>query len=132
MPAAGQAEVGAADPHPAVVAGRLDQGVQQFAVGRLGGGLRGERGAGLAGTLGKRVAQALELAEVEQARRRGGRADPVGDGDAAEAVEGEAGQLELEVADLAAQLGAGEALVGRREALLRPGGTLGGAGATRR
>jgi hypothetical protein len=109
--AAGLADVGAADPHPAVVARRLDQGGEKFAAGGLGRGPRGERGAGIAGTLGEGVAQALELAEVEQARRRCGRSDPVGDGDAAEAIEGEAGQLELEPADLAAQLGAGKALV---------------------
>jgi GAF domain-containing protein len=109
--AAGLADVGAADPHPAVVARRLDQGAEKFAVGGLGGGPRGERRAGLAGALGERVAQALELAEVEQARGRAGCDDRVEDGDTPEAVEGEVGELELEAADLAAQLGAREALV---------------------
>jgi hypothetical protein len=109
--AAGLADVGAADPQPPVVTWGLDQVAQQLAVGRLGGGLRGQRCTGLAGALDEPVAQALELAEVEQARYRHRRADPVGHGDAAEAVEGEAAQLELEAADLAAQLGAREALV---------------------
>jgi hypothetical protein len=116
--AAGLADVGAADPHPAVVAGRLDQGPQQFAVGTLGRGPRGEGGTGVADALGQRVAQALELAEVEQSRCRNRRRDRMGDGDAAEAVEGEASQLVLEAADLAAQLGTREALVGRRKAFV--------------
>ena len=111
VPAAGQAEVGPADPQPAMVSRRLDQALKQLAVGGLDSGLRGERGSGLPGALGELVAHALEGAEVEHAwaRRRGG--DPVGDVEAAEALEGETRQLELEAADLAAQLGAGEALV---------------------
>ena len=48
MSAAGQAEVGPADPQPAMVRGRLDQGTQKLAVGGLDGCLRGERGSGLA------------------------------------------------------------------------------------
>jgi hypothetical protein len=116
VPAARQAKVGAADPQPTVVPRRLDQGSQQLAVGRLDGGLRGEGGGGLPGALGALVAHALESTEVEHpwARCRGG--DPVGDVEPAEALEGEARQLELEAADLAAQLGAGEALVARMRA----------------
>jgi hypothetical protein len=115
---AGLADVGAADPQPAVVPRRLDQGVQQPAVGGLDGGPRGEGGGGLSCTLGKLVAHALEGAEIEHPRagRRGG--DPMGDVEAAEALEGQARQLELEAADLAAQLGAGEELgVGMRAGL---------------
>jgi hypothetical protein len=119
--AAGLADVGAADPQPAVVARRLDHLAQQLAGSGLGGGLLGKGGAGLAGALGQLVAQLLELAEVEQARRRCGGGDCVGDGDAAEAVIGEARELELETADLAAQLGAGEALVAA-DAKRRPDG----------
>jgi hypothetical protein len=109
--AAGLADVGAADPQPAVVPRRLDQGMQQLAVGGLEGGLRREDGGGLPRAFGELVAHALEGAEIEQAGhgRRGG--DPVGDVEAAEALEGQMRQLELEAADLAAQLGTGEALV---------------------
>jgi hypothetical protein len=97
---------------------RLDQPAQQLAVGGLDGGFRGEHGSGLSDALCELVAHALEGAEVEHAGhgRRG--ADPVGDVEAAEAIEGQPRQLELEAADLATQLGAGEELVSSRRARL--------------
>jgi hypothetical protein len=101
-----------------VVPRRLDQGTQQLAVGGLQGGLRVERGSGLSDALGELVAYALEGAEVEHAGHQRGRGDPVGDIEAAEALEGEAPQLELESADLATQLGAGEELGAGRRARL--------------
>ena len=58
----------------------------------------------------ERVAELLELTEVEHPRRPGG-ADPVRDLDPAQPLGDEARQLQLELADLAAQLGAGEPLV---------------------
>jgi hypothetical protein len=117
--AAGLADVGTADAQPAVVPRRLDQGAQQLAVGGLDRGLRREGGVGLPDALGKLIAHTLEGAEIEHAwaRHRGGH--PVGDIEAAEALEGEARQLELEAADLAAQLGARRALVARMRAGFR-------------
>jgi hypothetical protein len=116
--AAGLSHLGTADPHPAVVTWRLDQGAQQLAVCGLDGGPRGQGGGGLPGALGELVAHPLEGAEIEHMWTRRRRRDPVGDVEAAEALEGQARQLELEAADLAAQLGAGEALgVGMRDGL---------------
>jgi hypothetical protein len=116
VPAAGLADIGTADPKPAVLARRLDQLGQQLAVGGLDGGLRGERRLGLPDPFGELVAHALEGAEIQQAwaRRRGG--DQVGDVEAAEALEGEARQLELEATDLAAKLGTGEELLAETRA----------------
>jgi hypothetical protein len=94
-----------------MVSWRLDQGTQQLAVGGLDTGPSGEDGAGLPHALSELVAHALEGAEVKHAGHRRRRGDPIGDVEAAEAVEGQMRQLELEATDLAAQLGAGEALV---------------------
>ena len=103
--AAGQAEVGAADPHPAVAGGVGEQSLEQFAVGGLEGGALGERPARLGDPDGERVADLLELTEVEHARRPGG-TDPVRDDDPAQPLGDEPAQLQLEPADLPAQLGA--------------------------
>jgi hypothetical protein len=116
VPASGLADVGAADPQPTMVPRRLDQGAQQLPIGGLDGALGGKRGAGLPDALGELVAHALEGTEVERTwpGARGG--DPVGDVEPAEAVEGQAPQLELEATDLPAQLDSGEALVARMRA----------------
>jgi hypothetical protein len=108
--AARQAEVGAADPHPAV-GGRVGKHlVEQFAVRLLDGVALDQRPARFRGAVGKRVAQLLQLTEVEHpGRPRGG--DPVRHGDPAEALGDQPGQLQLELADLTAQLGARAGLV---------------------
>ena len=59
---------------------------------------------------GERVANLLELAQVEHPRRPGG-TDPVRDVDPPEALGDQPAELALELADLPAQLGAGEQLV---------------------
>jgi hypothetical protein len=70
--AAGLADVGTADPHPGV-AGRVgDQGGEKFAVGGLDRGAGGERPARLGDAAGERVADQLELPEVEHPRHPGG------------------------------------------------------------
>jgi hypothetical protein len=94
---------------------RRQQRRQQLAVGGLELGPLGERVARLGDPVGEFVADPLEVAEPEQPRRRGDALDPVGDGEPREALGREPGQLALEPADLGAQLGAGETLVGADE-----------------
>jgi hypothetical protein len=108
--AAGQADVGAADPHPAVLLRGDQHPLQQIAVGLLDGVTVGEGAVRLADAPGERVAQFLQLTEPEYPRRPR-RSDPVRHGDPAEARGDRPRQLELELADLPAQLGAGETLV---------------------
>jgi hypothetical protein len=110
MAAARQAEVGAADPQP-VEAGRVGEHlVEQFLVGLLEGIALDQRPARIGDPAGERVANLLELAQVEHPRRpRGG--DAVRHGDAAESFGDQPGELTLELADLPAQLGAGQTLV---------------------
>jgi hypothetical protein len=110
--AAGLTDIGAADSQPAV-AGRVGQHRgEQLAVGGLDRGALGERPLRRGDLAGKRVADLLELTEVEHPRRPGGGGDPVRDADPAEPLDEQPAQLALELADLAAQLGAREALVG--------------------
>jgi hypothetical protein len=108
--AAGQADVCAADPDPAVGGGVGQHRLDQLRVAALEGDALGERGAGLGDPAGERVAQLLQLAEVEHAGRPGG-LDPMRDADPAEPLGDEATQLQLELADLAAELGARRELV---------------------
>jgi hypothetical protein len=114
--ASGLTDVGAADPQPTMVSRRLDQGVQQLPVGGLDGGLGGKRGAGLPDALGELVTHTLEGTEVEKTRAGARGDDPVGDVEAAEPIEGQARQFELEATDLPAQLDPGAALVIRMRA----------------
>jgi hypothetical protein len=59
--AAGQAELGAADPHPGV-GGRVgQQRGEKFLVGGLDGGALGERPLRVGDAVGERVADPLEL-----------------------------------------------------------------------
>ena len=104
--AARQAEVGAADPQPAVVGGGGKHLVEEVAVGGLDRGALGERAVRLGDPGGEGIAEFLELTEPEDARRPGS-AHPVRDDDPAEPLGDEARQLQLELADLATQLGAG-------------------------
>jgi hypothetical protein len=108
--AAGQADVGAADPHPVVLLRGDQHPLQQFAVGLLDGVAVGERALRLGDAAGERVAQFLQLPQPEHPRRPRG-TDPVRHGDPAEAFGDHPRQLELELADLPAQLGAGKTLV---------------------
>jgi len=61
--------------------------------------------------LGQLVAQPLQLSQVENPRLGRDRLDPVANLDPAESLGEEAGELALEMADLAPQLDAGVALV---------------------
>jgi hypothetical protein len=108
--AAGLADVVAADLDPRIALREGEHVGKQFAVGLLDEGALGERLVGLAEAGREGVADLLQLTEVEHARRPDG-ADPVGDGDPAHALGDQPTQLELELGDLPAQLGAGQPLV---------------------
>lgn len=108
--AAGLADVGAADPDPAVVLRGGEHLRKELAVGLLDQGALGEGALGLGEAGRERVADLLQLTQVEDAGRPGG-ADPVGHVDPAHALGDQPGELTVELADLAAQLGAREPLV---------------------
>jgi hypothetical protein len=110
--AAGLADVGAADPQPAV-GGRVGKHLgEERAVGLLDGVALEQRAARLGDATRERIADLLQRAEVEHPRRaRGG--DPVRDVDAPEPLGDQPGELALQPPDLPAQLGAGQTLVDR-------------------
>jgi hypothetical protein len=108
--AAGQAEVGAADPHPLVLLRGGKHPLHQFPVGLLDGVAVGERAVRFADAAGERVAHFLQLTEPEHPRRSRSR-DPVRHGDPAEPRGDRPGKLELELADLTPQLGASKTLI---------------------
>jgi hypothetical protein len=102
--AAGQAEVGAADAQPVVALRGGEHVVEQLTGGLLELLALDQRPAGVGDAAGERVAALLQLTEVEHPRRtRGG--DPVRHVDPAEALGHQPGELQLEPADLPAQLG---------------------------
>lgn len=101
--AAGLADVVAADPDPGVALREGEHVGQKFAVGLLDEGALGEHLVGLAEAGRERVANLLQLTEVEYARRPGG-ADPVRDGDPSHALGDQPAQLELQLGDLPPQL----------------------------
>jgi hypothetical protein len=110
--AARQAEIGATDPQPAVGGGFGKHVVEERPVGFLEGVALDQRPARLGDPAGERVADLLELPEVEHPRRSRG-FDPVRDDDAPEALGDQPAELTLELGDLPAQLGAGQPLVDR-------------------
>jgi hypothetical protein len=110
--AAREAEVVATDPQPAIGGWVGKHLVEEFAVGLLEGIALEERATGIGEAAGERVADLLELAQIEHPRRsRGG--DPVRYDDAPEALGDQPGELTLELGDLPTQLGAGQTLVDR-------------------
>lgn len=97
------ADVGAADPQPAVRGGVGQHRGEELAVGLLDGVPPGQPAARLGDAAGERVTNFLQLTEVEHPRRpRGG--DPVRQANAPEAGDDQAAQLALEPPDLPAQL----------------------------
>ncbi len=112
VPATGQAEIGAADPQPAVGGGVGEHLLEQVAVRLLERLALEERAVRLGDLQRQRIADLLELAKVEHPGRTDG-GDPMGDDDAPEALGDQPAELTLEPGDLPAQLGAGQPLVDR-------------------
>jgi transposase len=109
--AARLAEVGARDAHPLEVLRASQHRLQQLAVAGLELGAPPQRAARVLNPLRKRVANRLQLAQVQRSRltRHGGH---IGDQlDTREGLGNQGRQLPLEAADLPPQLGASEALV---------------------
>jgi hypothetical protein len=111
VPAAGLADVGVGDAHPLVLGGGVEHAAQQLAVSSLELGLLAEGEAGGGDPLRQRVAHPLQLAEIRDPRLAAKSGDAGVDLDPREGLDHEARELALEAADLAAQLGTGEALV---------------------
>jgi hypothetical protein len=103
VPAAGLTDVGAADPDPAVVLRGGEHVLQKFAVRLLDEGALGEGAVGLGEAGRERVANLLQLTEIEDARRPGG-IDPIWDANPTHPLGDQPGQLPLELADLPPQL----------------------------
>ena len=123
MAAARQAEVGAADPQPPIAARGGEHVVEELAVGLLELLALDQRPARVGDPAGERVAALLQLTEVEHPRRtRGG--DPVRHVDPAETLGDQPGELQLEPADLPAQLGAGKSLIDRDSVEQTPHGQI--------
>jgi hypothetical protein len=101
--AAGLADVEAADPDPAVVLRGGEHVGEKFSVGLLDEGTLGKGAVGLGEAGRERVADLLQLTEVENPGRPGG-IDPVGDVDAPHPLGDPPSQLPFELADLPAQL----------------------------
>lgn len=111
MPAAGLADFGTGHPHPLVFGGGVEHAAQQLAVASLELGLLLKRLAGRGNPVRKRVAHPLQLPKAcdprlaARDRYAGINLDP------RECLHHEVSELALQAADLAAQLGASEALV---------------------
>jgi hypothetical protein len=121
--AARQAEVGAANPQPAVALRGGEHVVEQLAVGLLELLALDQCPAGVGDPAGERVAALLQLTEVKQTRRTRGD-DPVRHGDPAKPLGDQPGELQLEPADLPAQLGAGQTLIDRDSVEQTPHGQI--------
>jgi len=119
--AARLADIGAADADPRVALGGDEHVGEKFAVGLLDEGAVGERAVGVGAAGRERVADLLQLTEVEDTRRPGG-ADPVRDVDPAEPFDDQPGELALELADLPAQLRPRASLVDPPRTTCRPPG----------
>ena len=115
------ANIGARDSQPLVLGGRSQHAAQQLAIAGLQFALRLQRNARHSDPLGKRVAHLLELIEAGNPRFGEVTANRGIDDDARKGLDGETGELVLEAGNLAAQLGAREALIAshpkRRERL---------------
>lgn len=111
MAAAGRADVVAGDLQPLVIGGRGDHPLQQLAVARLALVLLAQLPLNRPDPLRQRVADRLQLAEVERPAGRRNRRDRGVDRHPPEALRDQPSELELQTPDLAAQLGPGESLV---------------------
>jgi hypothetical protein len=106
-----QAEVVAAHLHPLEIRWRGQHPAQQLVVGGLDQGPLAQSRSRFGNPLGQIVAQPLQLAKVEDPWLGGDGTNAVLDLHPAEGLGEKAGELALEMADLAPQLDPGEALV---------------------
>ena len=111
--AAVQPQVFAGDPHPLEVLRGGQHPIDQPSVLLLDPGALDQGRPRLGDAIGQRVADLLELAEIEDAGRGGNRLNLVRYLDMAESLGKEPAQLRLEPGDLAAQLEPGLALIDR-------------------
>jgi hypothetical protein len=109
--AAGLADIRAGDPQPLELGRAVKHAIEQVAIPCLQLGPLGERHASVTDALGELVADPLELTEAEGARLKCGRDYGRVDLQARKGLGPHARELMLEPADLAAQVGAREALV---------------------
>jgi len=111
MAATRLADIGARDTQPLVLGRRGQHFLQQLAVLGLQLAPLLERGTGLADAFGKRVAHPLKLVEPRDTGLAVSGRDAGVQGKPGEGLSAKPRELVLEATDLAAQLGAGEALV---------------------
>ncbi len=109
--AAGLADVGVGDAHPLVLGGGVEHATQQLSVLSLQLVLLPEGQPGSRDPIRQRVAHALQVPQARDPRLAARGGDAGVDLDPREGLDHEARELTLESADLAAQLGASEALV---------------------
>jgi len=119
--AARLADVGAADPQPAVRGGVGEHRTEEIAVGRLDGVALGQRAARLGEATGERIADLLELAQVEHPRRPRGD-DPMWHVDPTEPRGDQSRELQLQLPDLPPQLCPGQTLIDRDSVEYSPHG----------
>ena len=105
------ADVGTGDADPLVSGGVGEHALQQLAIALPELGLLGQRPTCIADPLGQRVAHPLELLQAGDPGRPLRRADAGLDRAQRESLGSQPRELTLEAPDLAAQLGAREALV---------------------
>jgi hypothetical protein len=112
--AAGQAEVVAGDLHPLVLGRGCQHPLQKLVVALLQLITLIKRALRLADPLRQRIANRLQLAEVEDTGGTGGRGDRSVDLEPLEALADQGAELHFEVPDLAPQLRPREPLVATR------------------
>ncbi len=105
------ADVGAGDLHPFEVGGRRQHPAQKLSIAGLDSGPLTERQPRLRDPIRELVAQPLQLPQVEHPRLARDRCNAVIDLDPAEGLAEKGGELPLEAANLAPQLGTSEALI---------------------
>jgi hypothetical protein len=115
------ADIGAADADPRVALRGGEHVLQKFAVGLLDEGAVGEGAVGFGEAGRERVADFLQLAEVEDPRRPRG-TDPIGNLDPSQPLGDEPGHLPFELADLPAQLIPRPRLISLARTTCRPAG----------
>jgi hypothetical protein len=102
--ATGQAEVVARDLQPLVVLGRLEHSLQQRTIVGLEPVAVAQGASGVLHPRRQRIADGLQLAEIERSRARRGRGDTGREGQSRKGLRREGGQLPLQTADLTPQL----------------------------